>query len=62
LELDIVQYDLDEATKNRLENAIKNFVSKSGSMLAVLCEMQDGYYPTIQGCLWKSISRSSLPV
>jgi predicted regulator of Ras-like GTPase activity (Roadblock/LC7/MglB family) len=38
LELDIVQYDLDEATKNRLENVIKNFLSKSGSMLAVLCD------------------------
>ena len=38
MELDIVQYDLDEATKIRLENVIKNFVSKSGSMLAVLCD------------------------
>ncbi len=38
MELDIVQYDLDEATKTRLEDAIKNFVSKSGSMLAVLCD------------------------
>ena len=38
MELDIVQYDLDEATKNRLETVIKNLVSKSGSMLAVLCD------------------------
>jgi len=29
---------LDEATKTKLENAIKNFVSKSGSVLAVLCD------------------------
>jgi predicted regulator of Ras-like GTPase activity (Roadblock/LC7/MglB family) len=38
LELDIVQYDLDEAIKNRLENVIKNLASKSGSILAVLCD------------------------
>jgi predicted regulator of Ras-like GTPase activity (Roadblock/LC7/MglB family) len=38
LELDIVQYDFDEATKNRLKDTVKNFVSKSGCMLAVLCD------------------------
>jgi len=38
LELDVVQYDLDEATKNRLEDTVKNFVYKSGCMLAILCD------------------------
>lgn len=38
MELDLVQYDLDEATKIKLENVIKNFVFKSGSILAVLCD------------------------
>ena len=38
MELDIVQYDLDETIKIRLDSAIKNFVAKSNAMLAVLCD------------------------